>query len=383
MPDIVQLASAITILTPNAQPLPPFFRRSRCRGAGRIALRRLPAGRRGFTLVELLVVIAIIGILIGLLLPAVQAAREAARRSQCKNNMKQMALGFLNAESTFGFFPSGGWGIAWTADPTRGLGKGQPGSWAFNVLPFVEQSALFQRGQSASGDDKKRAIIELVMTPIPMFHCPTRREARLYPHYSVYNNEFISKCADGDDPLTKLCWPPQSAKIDYAANAGDLDNNLFGVNGPITLGQGDGMNWGQKWPGPVLNSTGICFVRSEIRFADIPDGTTNTIMLGEKFLRSNSYELGAAVGEDQNTYSGFQSDAYRATDAVPKQDYVVVDPNPTNVEHTDRWFGSAHGSGLNVAMCDGSVPSISYQIDKDVFKSLGNRKDGLPTANPF
>ena len=92
--------------------------------------------KRAFTLVELLVVITIIGILIALLLPAVQAAREAARRTQCSNNLKQLALSSLNLEQTQRHFPTGGWGFLDTGDPNRGTGRNQPGGWLSTSCRF-------------------------------------------------------------------------------------------------------------------------------------------------------------------------------------------------------------------------------------------------------
>jgi len=342
--------------------------------------------RTGFTLVELLVVIAIIGILIGLLLPAVQAARESARRTQCKNNLKQISLGFLNTESTYGFLPSGGWGSGWMADPSRGAGKRQPGNWAYSVLPAVEQTALWQRGQGAVGAEKQAAIFGLVTTPIPMFHCPSRREAKLYPHPSAYANGLLESPAWPSAP-----WPTESAKTDYAANAGDVDDYARNVNGPPTLFYADA---NPSWPNSfdsITKNRGVCFATSEIRFAQITDGTSNTLMVAEKFLRAQGYETGEKIGEDQNAYSGFQADQFRSTDVVtslglrnPARDAVVISPTSNNdeVERTDRLFGSAHPAGLNAAMCDGSVQNINYEIDSQVFRLLGSRDDGLPVSLP-
>jgi len=104
----------------------------------------------GFTLVELLVVIAIIGVLVGLLLSAVQAARETARRMTCKNNLKQLSLATLNFESAQHRFPAGGWGYQWPGFSDIGGRNGQPGSWNYSILPFMEQSAIYELGRYGS-----------------------------------------------------------------------------------------------------------------------------------------------------------------------------------------------------------------------------------------
>ena len=106
---------------------------------------------RAFTLVELLVVIAIIGILVALLLPAIQAAREAARRTQCKNQLRQLAISFQQHHDTHKFFPSGGWGWLWLGFPDQGYGERQSGGWLYSVLPYMEEQTLHDLGKGLTG----------------------------------------------------------------------------------------------------------------------------------------------------------------------------------------------------------------------------------------
>ena len=119
-------------------------------------------------------VITIIGILIALLLPAVQAAREAARKTQCANNLKQLALAMLHHEQAHGFFPSGGWNYQWSGDPDRGTGKKQPGGWNFATLPYIEQQALYDLGSDGQPN---------TWTPTQLARRP-RRDARRHWRFS-------------------------------------------------------------------------------------------------------------------------------------------------------------------------------------------------------
>ncbi len=177
--------------------------------------------RRGFTLVELLVVIAIIGILVALLLPAVQAAREAARRNECKNHLKQLALGCLLHEDVHKFLPSGGWIDNYTADANMGYGARQPGSWYFSVLPYIEETAVHDLNSGLSVNPPaagvQAATTTLNTTPIALFNCPSRRPAKLYPIVSDTGVKTFTT-------LKLQTWIgdlPAIVKGDYAANAGD------------------------------------------------------------------------------------------------------------------------------------------------------------------
>ncbi|MGI9456093.1 MAG: DUF1559 domain-containing protein, partial [Aeoliella sp.] len=180
----------------------------------------------GFTLVELLVVIAIIGILVALLLPAVQAAREAARRTQCKNQLKQMALGAMNHHSTVGFYPSGGWGWFWVGDGDRGFGATQPGGWVFSTLPFMEKQQEFDLASDGEKDtisaQQREGARQLVLSPVEMMGCPSRRTGLVF-----------SKPVDGlrvaYNAADNSAGENVAGRGDYAANCGDQENNEFGT----------------------------------------------------------------------------------------------------------------------------------------------------------
>jgi len=359
--------------------------------------RRNNGSTNGFTLVELLVVIAIIGVLVALLLPAVQAAREAARRNTCKNNLKQLALGWMNHESTTGHFPTGGWGNDWVGDADRGFGKGQPGGWMYNVLPFIEQQPLHNLSSDGQPnvitDQQKDGTLQILLQPVATFSCPSRRAGL------VFINAKWPRVASNATLFTEASRVV--GRGDYAANAGD--QYLTDVNGP---GLGDladivegTFNWpvegtlGQDYKGGVL--TGVSFLRSEVGIRNITDGTSNTYMIGERFIETDFYETGTHAGDNETWCTGFNNDNFRNGFRPPMPDNPraeLVNDNGTSAARTrDSWlFGSAHAGTWNAAFCDGSVHTMSYDIDSrdpdasgfdpnsppGVHQNLANRDDG-------
>jgi prepilin-type N-terminal cleavage/methylation domain-containing protein/prepilin-type processing-associated H-X9-DG protein len=326
--------------------------------------------RRAFTLVELLTVIAVIGILVALLLPAIQAAREVARRAECINHLKQLSLAFLNSESLHRAFPSGGWGSEWLGIPDRGLGPGQPGSWPYQTLPYIEEQALFDLGAGLAGQAEKNAHLQRLKTPLAIHHCPTRRAAVLYPNGWDRELPFGYNFVGRGYPV---------AKNDYAVNIGDPAKICCPEQQPMSFAEIDKGNY--QYP-DLSDHTGISFEFSHVRVAQIADGTSKTYMLGEKHLNPVRYVTGNGYGDDQTLYSGPNTDLMRSTHpnfGPPLQDRPVPEDR---LELEIAPFGSAHAAGCNFAMCDGSVHTISYDIDPEIHHQFGTRQDGKSVAAP-
>jgi prepilin-type N-terminal cleavage/methylation domain-containing protein len=313
--------------------------------------------RRGVTLIELIAVISIIALLVALSFPAVQAARESARQIQCQNNLRQIGAASQSHHDAHGHFPSGGWGWHWAGESDHGVGPAQPGGWAFALLPQLEQGTLFD-SSSDTRVPRKTAVAKMLQTPVATFYCPTRRRAAAYP----YSNPFIPSQTNSD--VIQV-----AAKTDYAANAGDG----YGVLTPVFLPEGppddDPVTLeSYSWPQPV--GTGVVYVRSRIRIADIFDGTSHTIFVGEKSLPIPSHTDGDDTGDNQSCFIGHDYDIARWTDEPPRTDDVV------STHRLISQFGSTHARVAHFVMCDGSSRPISYAIAADTFRSLGNRKDG-------
>ncbi len=311
--------------------------------------------RAAFTLVELLVVIAIIGILIALLLPAVQAAREAARRTQCKNNLKQIGLAMHNHHDVQKSFPTGGdcpwpylgdWSPApggkryMTNDRPNGPAK-QGMGWPFQILPFVEQEAVYGIGLWS----------DIEKIPIGHYFCPSRRAPTAQtPRYLLdYAGATPGPSLDnyvsfwGGDQGGDVRWEIRS----------DQPNVYYGVIVRI--------NW--WWPDQAFKGG-----TKPVKFADIHDGTSNTLVVGEKCLDPAEYSTGA-WHDDRGWTDGWDPDTLRSTTYAPMLD-------AHGIPDIGYRFGSAHPGGSNFALADGSGRVISYTIDRNVFNWLGDRQDG-------
>ena len=349
---------------------------------------------KAFTLVELLVVIAIIGVLVALLLPAVQAARESARRIQCSNHLKQIGLGCINFEGTHKHFPSGGWNFDWTADPDRGHGPDQPGSWIYNILEYVEQASLRNLGSGATSiADRRAASIQLHQTPISAFHCPSRRAPGIFLARWIRVSE--------QSWLANISQRQGMVKSDYAASSGDaLEFDAFNMYDPTRYASINESSWtnttlcqksGDRRADRDVKycQTGIMYYHSKLKIAQIEDGTSNTYLAGEKWMPSDGYEgtssssaPGFTWGDNQSMYTGYDWDNHRVAwhpnspddpeffqPAQDRAGIIARQPEPK--------FGSAHPGGFNMVFVDGSVRSISYDIDHLTHRWLANRLDGI------
>ncbi len=327
-------------------------------------------GRLGFTLIELLVVIAIIGILIALLLPAVQKVREAAARSQCTNNLKQLALGCINYDSTYGVLP-----------PAR-VARDAYATWPVLIMPYIEQDNIYKLWNIHEGyaptnkqpnDGARQALVKI-------FFCPSRREPML-DKLGEDNYDNSGSFADKGDEHS------QGACGDYACCAGDgttavnqdVANGAM-INGhltyPYTRVQGKDNEDANGIDQPNTNPPDIPLLTIKsftgyTSVAKIVDGSSNTFLLGEKHVREGHF--GEAGDGDKAYYSGYSyNTAQRA--AGPKYPLAQsVDDGSSN--HASR-FGGPHPGICLFAFVDGHVTAISNSIDGVNLGRLANRQDG-------
>ena len=325
--------------------------------------------RKGFTLIELLVVIAIIAILVALLLPAVQQAREAARRTQCKNNLKQLGLAFHNYHDVHRTFPPG-----WINDHSLARNaadnnvnahhgndeNGAQWAWSVFLMPFIDQAPAFNT--LGVNDQRADAAVETALTtpggaiglvltsPMAAFRCPSDTA----PDVNSEGNRVVDGTTMNGLNVTTSNY--------VASNRGQL-------------GGGTGVTNRRS----EVNTLGMFYGDSKIRVRDVTDGTSNTLMAGERawryqggsgFIQANAALLFVAGGE---TSSQCLEDSCSFTDAIATTGRGI-NIDDTNVSQGS--YNSLHTGGAQFVLADGAVRFISENVDLDILANLGNPNDG-------
>jgi prepilin-type N-terminal cleavage/methylation domain-containing protein/prepilin-type processing-associated H-X9-DG protein len=304
--------------------------------------------RNAFTLVELLVVIAIIGVLVGLLLPAVQAARESARRTQCTNNLKQIGVALINHHDAYRHFPPG---YQANVPYVDGLDDTKPGwGWAFFILPYMEEINVFN----------------MVKQNLPIQDTA---------HSSVIRQRFSAF----------LC--PSDLTPDDAFPISDESGNLVATATPASYAACIG---GDESDATANKCLGIFYRNSRTRIAEITDGTSKTILVGERSW-SNAKGIWAGAMSGGRIARGEQNPCPTTGESSYPAPNLVLAHTHLNNASTDEDgglddFSSRHVDGSNFVFADGSVrflPSVSgdntdgsFTADSVIFQGLGTRSNG-------
>jgi len=305
---------------------------------------------RGFTLVELLVVIAIIGILIALLLPAVQAAREASRRSSCQNNLKQIGLAVWNYESAFKIYP-GSW--CQTCANTMAQ-KGQ--SWMVAVFPYLEQGSL-RNAFNPNLPVSDPGNTALARTPIPVYQCPTAGDPPTLDRRSNGNGNLAVnnyKACLGNN----WGWGVASNRF-RPLNDGRFPNNDQGLD------FGNGFVYRTNHGGFVFGTASQPATIKPVRAADVSDGSSNTIAVGE------------AIASICTHTWWFWWNGTTATVAIPLNFPLRSVPPIVDTDWGNNYsFASRHPGGGNFMMIDGSVRYVVENINLSTYRALGSIRGG-------
>jgi len=291
--------------------------------------------RFGFTLIELLVVIAIIAVLIGLLIPAVQKAREAASRASCQNNLHQIGLALHNYHDTKGSFPSG----YVCSQPQSNPDYTSPGwGWAALILPFIEQGNLAQQINFALPIEAPSNLAARTMI-LKLYVCLSDRSTGVFTVYDKSNAVLT-----------------QAATNSYAACHGvgiDLDEELDDFNGMFSR-------------------------NSHVRIADVTDGTSNTIAIGERGAYFTQAAWAGAVnfGTTRHTPGAPVINLNTIEDA-PTQPLAHIDVETINDPRGDEEdFFSPHTGVATFLFADGSVHSINLALSLQTLQALATRNGG-------
>lgn len=308
--------------------------------------------RRGFTLIELLIVTAMIAVILGMLIPAVQRVREAAERAQCANNLKQIGLALHNYNDAMHSLPPG------TEDPAPGIGPTRS-NWAIQLLPYLELDSLYRKYDNAhyNTEPSNKPVRESL---VKVYNCPSDPESGLFVQ-----------------PATGPGSTVDFVTSNYRAMAGksDFKNYFEFVNNPKS-DVPSASNLPIGWRGPmhiVMREAGL-FTES---LATIPDGTGNTILVGE---------YATSTAPRRRAMWAYSFSSYSLGSAVPDSRTLIPDFNRCAFTlgagelACSRGWSSYHAGGsiINFLMCDGSVRSISNGIQVDIFADLGSIAGGEP-----
>ncbi|MEM6980218.1 MAG: DUF1559 domain-containing protein [Planctomycetota bacterium] len=308
--------------------------------------------RSGMTLVELLVVIAIIGILVGLLMPAVQQSREASRRITCNNRIRQLALALQLHESTYRVLPAG----TLTRDDGTDLNDVldlHSFGWGAQILPYVEQSTIYEFLQTHSNrlktprwwdpDDFDEDAAEFVL---PVFRCPSDTTDDINSERNFFGNHGTSNYAGVIGHILDRNWDTIT------------DQSQTGVvqTGPITS---DEQRLSLKWPG-------ILHPNSTTSSRDVLDGTSQTLILGE---RAEPHLAAVWCGSDEAKI------LHNHLGCTSREIAFKLNTPETLIAASAAAFSSRHPSGANFARADGSIVFLNDSIDGEIYELLGRKAD--------
>jgi prepilin-type N-terminal cleavage/methylation domain-containing protein/prepilin-type processing-associated H-X9-DG protein len=292
--------------------------------------------RRGFTLIELLVVIAIIAVLIGLLLPAVQKVREAAARTQCANNLKQIGLGVQGFHETYQFLPP-----SWIGD--NSLDPDGWASWGVLLLPHLEQTAQYELWDLRYVASKQTPAA--YQTQVKTYHCPSR------PDFVLSTGDFV---------------PAGGALTDYAA--------CFGPDALTEKSTGAIIPTIPQFSTDASGNKIVVNWRGQLTLSSITDGTSNTVMFGEKHVRPDSLR---GKNEDRSIFGGQNNSMRRmAGTGVSGDQRPLSPPNNQNGALANTTFGGPHSGVCQFVFCDGSVKAVQIDVDLQTLTYLITRNDG-------
>jgi prepilin-type N-terminal cleavage/methylation domain-containing protein/prepilin-type processing-associated H-X9-DG protein len=355
--------------------------------------RTSPVSAGGFTLIELLVVISVIGILIALLLPAVQKVREAANRMQCQNNLKQLALGLFGFQENKKRFPISDDGN--TAGMQETSTGNQP-SWLLVTLPYLEQDNAYRLLTALSSDS---AIAGSGVNRPPYFRCPSDPYAPTDKFATNYAGSL------GPQQVEQFCGSPPGSYPTPFSQYATPDTSFPGdpTWGYTTSGAFD--NWGAD--PPLSGNRGVIIWSHTVgvRLADVTDGTSNTILIGEYEPKYDERFPGTSTTSTTSVYGGgFGSwtGAHLGVSTIIPINWPIDDtvscgynnwggsqPLATGAQQNNahdnfsvsNGFRSKHPGGANFAFVDGSVHFLTQNIDHKTYQHLGCRNDNQPLGD--